>query len=136
MRIFYVWMLLSISGCASQSEKTLYMSLGGQETINKIVENFIEEIGNDEKIFPFFEDTKIERFSDKLSEQLCQITGGPCQYTGDSMSDSHANMGITEESFNHTVELLINAMSRAKVSHRLQNKILKRLAPMREDILS
>lgn len=129
-------LLLSLSACVShKSDTTLYEEIGGLVKINEIVENFIDEIGNDKKILPYFEDAEIDRFRDKLSEHLCEVSDGPCIYSGDSMIESHTNMNITEDAFNHTVDLLINAMTRSGLNHRLQNRLLKRLAPMRKDII-
>ena len=66
---------------------------------------------------------------------MCLISGGPCQYTGDTMQQVHAGMNVTEADFNALVDLLVNAMSRASIAHTTQNKLLARLVPMRKDII-
>lgn len=65
----------------------------------------------------------------------CVNTGGDCKYTGNSMVQVHTGMNISEADFNRTVELLINAMTKAGVSHPMQNRILEKLAPMRANII-
>ena len=47
----------------------------------------------------------------------------------------HTGMHITEKDFNHVVDLLINAMNEQDVSHSLQNDILSRMAPLRDEII-
>ncbi|WP_332249001.1 MULTISPECIES: group I truncated hemoglobin [unclassified Alteromonas] len=123
-----------LAGCASQSN-SVYHQLGGNEKVEQIVENFVVEIERDPVILAYFEGADINRFVEKLSEQICSRTGGPCSYTGDTMAQVHGGMNITEADFNRTVDLLINAMNKADVPHRLQNKVLRALAPTRDEML-
>jgi hemoglobin len=129
-------LLLPLTGCVTTTPApTLYTELGGTPALTLVVDNFIDEIGRDEQILAFFKDTDVERFRRKMFEHLCRISDGPCTYTGDSMLDVHANMGVTETAFNRTVDLLVSAMTRAGISHPLQNRILQRLAPLRSEII-
>ncbi|MEW9796751.1 group I truncated hemoglobin [Alteromonas sp. CYL-A6] len=127
-------LLLLLGGCASTST-TLYNELGGAPTIDAIVDNFIYEIEYNPTILKYFEGSDIARFKEKLTEQLCMVSDGPCSYTGDTMEQVHGGMQITEAHFNLTVDLLINAMNKADVPHRLQNQLLAELAPMRGQML-
>ena len=120
--------------CASTSD-SLYNDIGGEAKVAEIVDNFIYEIEYDPTILAYFEGSDIDRFRTKLIEQLCMVTGGPCSYSGDTMEQVHGGMNITETDFNRTVDLLINAMNKAGVSHRDQNQILAQLAPMRSQML-
>lgn len=128
--VFLLW------GCQSlSSSHSLYDELGGMPGIEKITDHFIDEISFDPQIVKHFKESNIDRFRAKLIEQICVEAGGPCTYTGDDMVQVHTRMNITEAEFNRTVDLLINAMNRAGVAHRTQNKLLARLAPMRSDII-
>jgi hemoglobin len=51
------------------------------------------------------------------------------------MVDIHTGMNINESDFNHLVDLLINAMEAEGIPHRIQNQLLARLAPLRENII-
>lgn len=126
---------LYLSACASQPEQSVYQQLGGQEKVTEIVQNFIYEIEFNETIFEYFKETDIQRFHDKLIEHICVHTGGPCEYTGDTMEQVHSGMQITEADFNLTVDLLVNAMTKANIPHRLQNKVLAIFAPMRKQMI-
>ena len=114
---------------------TLYDDLGGNEGIAVVVDGFINEISYDQNIVKFFAQTDIKRLREKLEEQLCMVSDGPCEYTGDSMEDVHAGMQITTGEFNRVVELLQNAMNQAGVAYPVQNRLIKRLAPMRPEII-
>lgn len=128
-------LILLLASCASQPDQTVYQQLGGKEKITEIVQNFIYEIEFNETIFEYFKDSDIQRFHDKLIEHICVHTGGPCEYTGDPMDKVHTGMHISEADFNLTVDLLIDAMTKADVAHPLQNKVLAIFAPMRGEMI-
>mmetsp|Transcript_228 Transcript_228/g.478 ORF Transcript_228/g.478 Transcript_228/m.478 type:complete len:80 (-) Transcript_228:195-434(-) len=77
----------------------------------------------------------MQRFKEKLSQQLCVMAEGPCTYTGDSMEQVHSGMDITEADFNHGVDLFISAMDKANIPHNLQNRLLKEMAKTRGEII-
>ena len=125
-----------LSAChTTPSGSSLYQDLGGMEGITDITNNFIYEIGFDENIVRHFQETNLDRFRDKFIEQVCEVSGGPCTYSGDTMLDVHTKMNVTEAEFNRTVDLLIAAMNRSGIPHRVQNQLLARLAPTRADII-
>lgn len=126
---------LLFTACVSTSETTLYNKLGGEQGVNNIVDNLIQEIGQDEQIFHYFAEARVSRFRKNLIEHFCAISDGPCHYTGDNMVDIHTGMNINESDFNHLVDLLINAMEAEGIPHRIQNQLLARLAPLRENII-
>ena len=123
-----------LNACATQNAST-YQQLGGQPKVEEIVDNFITEIEFDPIMFEFFKDSDIDRFREKLIEHLCLLTGGPCQYTGDSMEQVHGGMNITESTFNHGVDLFINAMTKADIPHPIQNKILAVMIHTRDQMI-
>lgn len=136
MRILLAVSLALLWSCQSHTNsRSLYDELGGMPAIEKITDYFIEEISFDQQIVQHFKDSDIDRFRAKLIEQICNESGGPCDYSGDSMVEVHTGMKITEAEFNRTVDLLINAMNKAGIPHPTQNKLLARLAPMRGDII-
>ena len=128
-------LLAIISACASHQQSSLYQQLGGQQTVEQLSDAFIAEIQYDKQTLSFFLDSDIDRFRSKFIEHICATIDGPCEYTGDNMTQVHKGMNITEADFNRVVELLINAMTNVDIPHRLQNQILARLAPMRGEMI-
>lgn len=135
--LILICLLLQLTGCAQSyvAEDNFFAELGGLQGIENIVDHFLFEIADDEKIAHHFEDTNIDRFREKIIEQFCQLSGGPCEYTGDSMADSHREMDITEAQFNSLVEDLIRAMETLAVPVGAQNRLLAKLVPMYNDIM-
>ena len=116
-------------------DQDFYQALGGEAGISRIVEDLLFRVADDQRIAHHFVDADILRLHAKLVEQICHESMGPCTYTGDSMRDSHAGLGITEADFNALVEHLIDAMDAENVPRAAQNRMLRRLAPMHSDIV-
>lgn len=127
--------IVLLSACAGHHQHSLYEQVGGKVTIEKISDAFIDEIQYDKQTLIFFLDSDIERFREKFIEHVCVHLDGPCTYTGDDMLSVHKGMNISEADFNRVVELLINAMTKVNVPHRLQNQILAKFTPMRGDMI-
>lgn len=137
-RLAVLTLSLGLSACASTAQVTddsLYQALGGQSGIERIVEGLLINIAGNPQIVGHFAETDIDRLNQKLIEQFCVESGGPCEYTGDSMRDSHTGLNLTEADFNALVEDLIDAMQDLDVPVTAQNRLLARLAPMRSEII-
>ncbi len=133
--LLVLFLAVWLNACAVHNQRTVYEQVGGQAGIEKISDAFIDEIQYDEHILSFFLDTNIDRFREKFIEHVCVHLDGPCTYTGDDMLSVHQGMNITEADFNRVVELLINAMTKVGIPHRVQNQVLAKFAPMRGDMI-
>ncbi len=116
-------------------DNSLYAELGGKAGVDAIIEKFLWNVSDDDRIFQRFADSDIARFQEKMGEFICQIANGPCQYSGDDMKRVHAGHDISEMQFNAVVENLLDAMEEMKYSVSTQNKLISRLAPMHGDIV-
>lgn len=125
-----------LSACQTIApQQSLYQELGGQEGVELIAEKFIKRVIRDERTEAHFEETNLDRLFEKLSEQLCEVSDGPCQYTGDDMKTVHKGMNITEREFNVVVEIMQLALDDADIALAVQNQLLARLAKMRKEML-
>jgi len=114
---------------------TLYSELGEAEGIDKFVSKAVEVSHADERIAFLFEDTDDEEVIIQISDQICFLSGGPCEYEGQDMDEVHSGLEITESEFDIFVAIVIDAMEFADIPHPARNKLLALLAPMREDII-
>ena len=87
-----------------QSQVTsLYERLGGVYSIATVVDDFIDRIMDDPRLNanPLVDEAhhRVSRsgFKYLVTEMVCWATGGPQQYSGRSMHDSHAHLKITAE---------------------------------------
>ena len=81
--------------------QSLYERLGGVYSIAAVVDDFIDRIMDDPRLNanPQVAEAhhRVSRagFKYLVTEQVCAAAGGPQRYTGKSMLDSHAHLGIT-----------------------------------------
>ena len=71
-----------------------------------------------------------------LSDQLCQLSGGPCVYKGPDMKTAHADRDTTRAQFNALVEVLQVSMDARGIPFTRQNQLLALLAPMHRDVVN
>ncbi|MBN8447357.1 MAG: group 1 truncated hemoglobin [Gammaproteobacteria bacterium] len=127
-----------LTGCANPSRTTdsLYQQLGATAGLEQLVDGVLVEIERDQQIVHHFKDTDIVRFRRLLIEQLCQLSGGPCQYTGATMQESHTGFAITPADFDNLVNHFIKVMSAQQIPVTTQNALLAKLAPMYSDVIN
>jgi hemoglobin len=126
----------ALSGCSQTAPKDkLYQQLGSTVGIEKIIDGLLVEIEQDQQIVVHFRDTDIARFRKLLIEQLCELSGGPCKYTGASMQESHTGFKITQADFDNFVRHLTKVMTEQNISIPVQNQLLGLLAPMYGDVV-
>ncbi len=120
---------------AAQASPTLYERIGGEAKFKAIAEEFTNVILADDRINFTFADADIAKFKKLIFEQLCELTHGPCKYTGRDMHEAHAKLNINNAQFNALAEDLYIAFDRVHVPYRLQNKVMVMLAPMQKDVV-
>ena len=128
--------LLSLTATLAHAEKsTLYVRLGGNTALMQIASELIDRVAADPRVGTSFKDSNLRRIKEKLAEQWCEISDGPCTYSGDSMRETHAGHHIRETDFYAMVEYLKSILRERGVSLRETNELLRRLAPMKRDIV-
>jgi len=129
--------LLAVSPASAQTmQKSLYERLGGMDAIRAVVDDFVGNVAADKRINKFFANTDITRLKTNLVNQICQGTVGPCIYTGRSMKETHAGMGVRSSHFNALVGDLGKTLKKFKVPAREQKELVAILAPMKKDIVT
>jgi hemoglobin len=116
-------------------ERSLYERLGGMDSIVAVVEDFRDRVARDDRINQKFARTDLARLRRMLIDQVCEAAGGPCQYTGRSMKEAHAGMGVTSGEFDALVEDLVATLNHFKVGQTEQGEVLGVLGPLKPDIV-
>src|SRR5438034_11427848 len=88
-------------------EGSLYERLGGIDAITAVVKDFRDRVARDDRINQKFARTDLGRLTRMLIDQVCQAAGGPCSYSGRSMREAHAGMGVTSGEFDALVADLV-----------------------------
>ena len=133
MSFTFAAMLLA---AAPQAQAALFDDVGGQQGIDRIVDDATARFLADPRVSKTFEDTNMDRFKKMLSAQLCQLTGGPCEYHGHDMASAHRGLAVNQAMFNALAEDLQDSMEAVGVSYHTQNRVLALLAPMQREVVS
>lgn len=126
---FVVAMLLATA--ANADTPTLYARLGGQRVVAQVVNQTIDMVAQDPRVNRSFDKVDLKRVKTKLVEQICSLSGGGCEYTGDEMKLVHKDLKISEREFYALVEVLRQTLHDNGVGEREKNELLAILAPMK-----
>ncbi|WP_462388123.1 group I truncated hemoglobin [Acidovorax sp. Q11] len=114
----------------------LYQALGEKRGITRLMDDFVNRVFKDPRIGGHFKDVKPAVLKESLTDQICQLSGGPCKYEGADMKSAHADMDINKGHFNALVEVLQSAMDAQGIPFTQQNRLLALLAPMHRDVIT
>jgi hemoglobin len=123
---------------AHQNQDTLYKRLGGYDAIAAVVDDFIGRMATDPQLSRFFvghSTQSLQRIRQLVVEQLCAAAGGPCYYTGRSMKESHAGMGITQAEWDTAVKHLTATLDKFKVGGKEREELFAAIGPLQADIV-
>jgi hemoglobin len=123
---------------AVPARPSLYRRLGGREGIALVVDAFVANVVADPRVNARFKDLPppaVFKLKSNLSDQICEMAGGPCAYLGRDMRAVHTGMNITEAEWSATVENLVKALDARGVGAAEKAEVLAALAPMKKDIV-
>jgi hemoglobin len=129
-------LFLAASLQAHAADDSLYTALGGSAGIRRVVADLVPALQADARINATFDGVDMERLAAKLQEQFCEVSGGPCKYSGKDMKTIHEDLAVNRAQFNAMVEDLQEAMQKNAVPSRTQNRLLARLAPMHREVVT
>lgn len=131
-----------VASCKKEEEtpKTLYDRLGGITAISAVVDQFLTNVVGDNAINARFAATVADPFRtallrNNLIDQICAGAGGPCQYKGKTMLETHKGMNITDAEFTALVNDLVAALDKFNVPTAEKDELLGILGPMKSDIV-
>ena len=119
-------------------KKSLYDRLGGYNARAAVVDDFVGRLIADKQFERFFvghsTDSK-KRIRQHIVDQLCAAAGGPCVYTGRTMKDSHAGLGITEAEWDAAAKHLVASLDKFKVGEQEKTELLAFVTSLKGDIV-
>ena len=119
------------------ANSSLYQRLGGYDVIAAFVDDTYQMLRND-PTFSRFAARSIDsqqRSRQLLVDQICQLAGGPCYYTGRDMKTSHAGLRITKTEWNISLEYTRQALKNHDVKEREAEEVIAIFERYRADIV-
>ena len=117
------------------AEASLYDRIG-KDRLSAIANELVDRSSSDPRTSRSWRKVSLHRVKCVLNVYLCSLTGGPCQYEGDSMKDVHAGLDINEAEMFTMVQSLRNIMESHEVPLRERNELLALLAPSKRDVVT
>ncbi len=127
---------LALLGCSSTNEQSLYDEIGGHETLETVYGVAVTRIYTHPDIGHYFKGVPKRHIRDQLVTQTCELIGGPCEYDGKSMLESHQGLDIKEREFYILVEIVQGAMRDVGLTYQQENRILQKLAPIKYETIN
>jgi hemoglobin len=116
-------------------KESLFNRMGGLPVIKIVVSETIDEVSSNPKTSRSFKDIKLTKLKESVVSQICRLTGGGCEYDGETMKNSHKDAKISTAEFELFVAAFRESLNR-HTNTREKNELLKILAPMKRDIVS
>jgi hemoglobin len=116
---------------AAPKQQSLYDRLGGLAPISVVVSDFIDALVPDAVLNanPAIDAARkrvpAPYLKYHVTAMVCQATGGPCQYHGREMKESHAHMNITEQEWDRMVTLFKGVLAKHKVPAKETQDLLE-----------
>jgi hemoglobin len=117
------------------AERPLYERLGGLPAIEAMVDHTIELLTADTRINRRFENASVPHLRRQLVDLVCLRTGGPCTYTGASMSAAHEGRFIRADEFDALVEDVSRSLDYLRVPPRERSELLAMLVQMKSAVI-
>jgi hemoglobin len=121
---------------------SLYERLGAQEGLGRIAADFFYGLETNPQLAR--QNPRIASASAgadprerdrRFAEYLCQLTGGPCKYSGPALERVHAPMGLSGADWTIGGEELVRALNKNNVSRADQNELLALIEPLKARIV-
>jgi hemoglobin len=140
-------MLFTAGGPAIQTARTqgklppLYERLGGIYSIATVVDEFIERLLVNPTLNanPAISEARARvpkaGLKFHVTTQLCEVTGGPCKYTGRAMKEAHQHLNIDQAQWDAMVADFKTTLDKFKVPLKEQQELIMIVGSTKTDIV-
>ncbi|MDA8216854.1 MAG: group 1 truncated hemoglobin [Dehalococcoidales bacterium] len=122
-------------------QRPLYDRLGGLVGITQVTDDFIDRLVTNKTLNanPAIDAGRKRSpaayLKFQVSALICQVTGGPCKYTGKEMKVAHVHLNITEKEWGVMVAEFKKSLARFKVPATEQQELFDIVGKTKGDIV-
>lgn len=123
------------------AQKSLYDRLGGLKGITVVVDDFLNRLvanktlNKNPAINAGRKNSPTPYLKFQVSQMVCEVTGGPCKYTGKSMKESHAHLNISENEWDVMAKEFKKSLDKFKVLAAEQQELFAIVGKTKGDIV-
>jgi hemoglobin len=125
-----------------EKQKTLYDRLGGLMPISVVVSDFIDALVVDDVLNanPAIDAARkrvpASYLKYHVTALVCNVTGGPCEYHGRGMKESHVHMNITEREWDRMVTVFKGILAKHGVPAKETEELVAIVGSTKADIVA
>ena len=126
---------------AQATQPSLYERLGGAYSIATVVDDFIERLLVNATLNanPAIKEARARvpkaGLKFHVTTLVCEVSGGPCKYTGRTMKESHERLNITQTEWDAMVADFKVTLNKFKVPQREQQELITIVGSTKNDIV-
>jgi hemoglobin len=121
-----------------QPTTSLYQRMGGYDVIAAVIDDLFAILHEDTAFARFFggrSNDSVIRSRQLLVDQMCALSGGPCNYIGRDMKTSHSGLGITDVEWETNMNASDAALAKNGVGDAERTEFLALFERYRDDII-
>lgn len=136
-----VLFIIMLNTAVKAQEKNLYQRLGGVKPISLVVDDFIDRLVSNSVLNanPMIkagrDHSPAAYLKFQVTNLVCQVTGGPCVYTGLGMKESHQHLNITEKEWQVMRDEFKKSLDKFMVPEKEQNELFNIVESTKKDIV-
>jgi hemoglobin len=143
----FATVIVIMAGVATQTataqvkQPSLYERLGGTYSIATVVDDFIERLLVNATLNanPAIKEarTRVPKAGLKfhVTALVCEVSGGPCKYTGRTMKESHQHLNINQVEWDAMVVDFKTTLNKFKVPQQEQQELITIVGSTKNDIV-
>lgn len=130
-----------IASAQQTGMKPLYERLGGLKGITVVVDDFInrlvanKQLNKNPAINAGRKSSPAPYLKFQVSQLICELSGGPCKYTGAAMKASHAHLNISEKEWDVMAQEFQKSLDKFKVPAAEQKELFEMVGQTQADIV-
>lgn len=119
----------------------LYERLGGLKGISVVVDDFINRLvvnktlNNNPAIDAGRKASPAPYLKVQVAQLVCEVTGGPCKYTGKDLKSSHAHLNISEKEWGVMAGEFKRSLDTCKVPAAEQEELFEIIGKTKGDMV-
>ncbi|MGC2049372.1 MAG: hypothetical protein WA635_12285 [Gallionella sp.] len=124
------------------AQKPLYERLGGLKGITVVIDDFVNRLvanktlNKNPAINAGRKSSPAPYLKFQVSQLVCEVTGGPCKYTGKGMKESHTHLNITEKEWSVMAKDFQKTLDKFKVPGAEQKELFEIVGSLKGDIVT
>ena len=122
----------------TQPATSLYQRMGGYDVIAAVIDDLFAILHSDPAFARFFggrSNDSVVRSRQLLVDQMCALSGGPCNYIGRDRKTSHSGLGISDVEWESNMKASDAALAKNGVGDAERADFLALFERYRDDIV-